>query len=332
MKRLLLILLPLLLILGGGLWWFLGRPPAVSVITATRGPAVEAVYATGTVEPKRWSALGSSELGRIVDYPATEGKAVAKGAALVRLDDETLRAELKAWEAQVVFLEKEVQRYAKLVAQDNVSRQTYERLQSDLDRAKAELNARQERIKDLTITAPYDAIVLRTEGEVGEVIKAGDPLVWIGQPAPFWITAEVDEEDIPRILPGQAVLITADAFPEVVFEGRVGEITPQGDPIDKQYRVRVLLPQDSPLLVGMTTEVNIIVRKDEEALLLPESAIAAGGVYIFADGKAQRRELQLGAYGREKVEVIGGLGEDEEVIDQPPADLADGAAVRRLSN
>ena len=327
MRRWLLIVLALLLLAAGVIaWWFL-RPPEVRTALVTRGPAVEAIYATGTVEPRRWAALASTEVGRIVFYPAVEGAAVTAGEVLLQLDDETLRAEHAELLARVDFLEQEVARYRKLLETQNVSQQTYQRVVSELAAARAAADARAQRLRDMTIVAPFDAVVLRKDREVGEVVKVGDTLLWVGQPAPYWITADVDEEDIPRVRRGQEVLLIADAFPERVLGGRVGEITPMGDAIDKQYRVRVELPDDSPLLIGMTAEVNIVVRRDDDALLVPEGAVRGGAVFLVEAGRLVRRDVTLGVFGAGAVEVLAGLAEGERVVIDLPAELSAGDAV-----
>ncbi|NIA68182.1 efflux RND transporter periplasmic adaptor subunit [Pelagibius litoralis] len=310
-------------------WWFVSAPPLVSLARPQRGPAVDAIYATGTVEPVRWAKIASTETGRILDYPATERRAVAKGDLLVHLDDAEAKADLREATARVAFLKGDLERYAALVERSTVSRQAYERVQSDLDQALAATAAARQRLADLTISAPLDGVVLRKDGEVGEVVQAGDVLLWIGQDRPYWITADVDEEDIPWVEPGQRSLIKADAFPKRALEGRVSEITPMGDSVNKQYRVRVLLPADSPLLIGMTTELNIIVRTEENALLIPEGAVAGNDfVWLFDDGKARRQVVELGIYGKGLVEVRGGLTDSDQLILDPPGDLQYGQTVR----
>ena len=311
-----------LALIGLAAWWFIAQPPLVQTALPTRGPAVDAIYATGTVEPVRWAKIASTETGRIIDYPAEEGKKVTVGEVLVHLDDARARAVLQELEARFAFLESDVKRYATLAERGTVSRQAYERVKSDLDQARAVVAAARQRLADMTITAPLDGVVLRKDGEVGEVVQADDILLWIGQERPYWITADVDEEDIPWVEPGQRALIKADAFPERVLEGTVSEITPMGDAINKQYRVRVLLPVDSPLMIGMTTEIN-------NALLIPEAAVAGDDfVWLVEDGAARGREVVLGIYGQGMVEVREGLEEADRLIVAPPADLQEGTAVR----
>ena len=332
MARLLLPPVALAVAVGAVLWWQLAAPPRVQVAMPKRGPAVEAIYATGTVEPVRWAQIAPTETGRIIDYPAVEGAKVQEGAILVRLDDRKARGTLDELQARIRFLEADLARYEALVRQSNVSRQEYERVKSELDRARALARVASRNLADLTIVAPLDGIVLRKDGEVGEVVQAGDVLLWVGSEPPYWITADVDEEDIPRVTPGQRALIKADAFPEDVLEGEVVEVTPKGDPINKQYRVRVLLPADSPLMIGMTTEVNIVTRAEERALLVPETALVGDTLWVVEQGAARRRKVRPGVYGVGEVEILEGLGEDESVLLDPPADLADGDPVRVRSD
>src|SRR5258705_3284498 len=68
-------------------WWLVALVPTVTVIAAARGTAVEIVYATGAVEPVRWARVASIIRDRIVKLCDCEGKVVAKGDVLARLDD-----------------------------------------------------------------------------------------------------------------------------------------------------------------------------------------------------------------------------------------------------
>ena len=108
----------------------------------------------------------------------------------------------------------------------------------------------------------------------------------------------------------------------------MGEITPKGDPVNKVYRVRIALPEDTPLRIGMSAEINIITQRRDGALLLPAGAIKDGAVWVARDGRAERRAVEVGVRGREQVEARAGLTEGETVILDPPADLSEGARVR----
>lgn len=323
-----LVLLAILILAGAGAWFLSRLPVAVAVAAPTMGPVVEAIYATGSVEPVTWVKVGPTIPGRIESLACVEGKTVQKGELLIGLENATETAKLAELNAMVRFRRQEVDRYGALLKRDVASRQAYERALSELDQGIAAVAAAQQEIEDTMIRAPMDGVVLRKEGEIGEVVKAGDALCWIGRPTPLRVTAEIDEEDAPRLVLGQRALITADAFPDRVIEGRVNEVTPMGDPVNKSYRARIGLPDDSGLLFGMTTEVNVIVRQTADSLLVPPDALKAGAVWEVVDGTAHRLPVTTGVYGDNYVEIRAGLKGDETLILNAPADLAEGDPVR----
>ncbi|MBI2978666.1 MAG: efflux RND transporter periplasmic adaptor subunit [Rhodospirillales bacterium] len=324
-----------------GLAWR-SSAPSVAVGAPKRGPAVEAVYATGVVEPVVWAKVASLVRGRIVSHCACEGRAVKAGDVLARLDEKEQAARVRELEARQTFLRQEQERYKKLVQSQTTSIKEYERTVSELaqnERTVSELAqnheaiaAARERLIDYTVRAPIDGVVLRRDGEIGEIAEVGQALFWVGQPAPLWITAEVDEEDIPRVKEGQRTLIKADAFPGRELAGRVERITPKGDPILKSYRVRVALPAETPLMIGMTTEINVVVREVKDTLLLPIDAIHGGFAFVLAGDRARAVKVTTGIRGQAFIQVTGGLNADARVILDAPPTLKDGERVRVRAN
>jgi RND family efflux transporter MFP subunit len=305
--------------------------PAVIAAPPTRGPAVKAVYATGNVEPVSWAKITPLVKGRIVDLCICEGKAVKKGAVLARLDDREERAALRELESRERFLADEVRRYKALIGKNFVSQQNYDRAASDHAMAQATVSQARKRLENMVLLSPMDGTVLRRDGELGEVAEPGQALFWVGKPKPLWIVAEVDEEDIPFVRLDQRTLIKADAFPAEVLSGTVTQITPKGDPVNKTYRVRVALPDDTPLLIGMTTEINIVVQEKADALLVPITALRGGQVWVMRDGRVHTQPVQPGIIGDKMVEITGGLGGEDLVVSDPPAGLKDGHRVRRAA-
>ena len=306
-------------------WWSV---PTVQVTTPKRGPAVQAVYATGAVEPVYWAQVSSTVVGRIMEIKFRDNDTVRKGDVLLRLDDREANANLAEKLARLEFLRKELERYAKLSERNFASQQAFQRAASEYSAAQAAIAAARQRLKDLTLLSPLDGQVLRQDGEIGEVVKAGEVLFWIGKCCPLRIEAEVDEEDIPLVKAGQLVLVRADAFPDKVFKATVSAITPKGDPINKNYRVRVTLGKETPLKIGMTTEVNIVISKAENALLVPFDAIRGGAVWVVNGGHAQRTPVKTGIVGDTMVQIVSGLKPMDRIIVNPPKGLADGDRVR----
>jgi len=345
MLRRLLLLLALVAAGGAGLWVWYGLPPSLATAPATTGPAVEAVYATGSVEPVQWARVGPATRARLTGVLVEEGARVTEGQPLARLDDRQARAMVEEAEARASFAEEDLVRTRTLVARDIAARATLERAERDARAARATADAARQRLEDYIVRAPNDGIVLRRDAEVGEVVDTPASLFWIGEPLPLRITAEVDEEDIARIALGQRVLLRADAFAGRVMTAQVAQITPKGDTSRKAYRVRLALPADTPLMIGMTVEANIVLRETTEAVLVPPNAVvlpAAGrgaatapgqlrrGIVWVAEGDhVRRREVEIGVQGARATEIRGGLAAGETVLLDPPPTLADGQAFRR---
>lgn len=313
---------------GAGVFAYFQSQTGVTVTRPVRGPAVEAVYATGEVEPVRWAKVGPKSTARIVEIRAREGDRVVRHQLLARLSDEEASARVDQLAAQEHLLRDEVTRLTPLLAKGYVGRQAYDRAVSDQRQARANLDAARHVLDDLHLRAPMDGVVLRRDGEPGETVTSSQVLFWIGETSPLRITAEVDEEDIPRVQAGQRVVIKADAFPAEALEGSVGEITPKGDPLNKSYRVRIGLPADTRLKIGMTTEINIIVRKTQNALLVPVSAVSNGAVWVVRNGTTERVSVKTGAADDQRIEITVGLGDHDDVIVTPPAGLKPGQTVR----
>jgi membrane fusion protein (multidrug efflux system) len=301
----------------GGVSWKILEPTKVKLVSPVRGPAVEAVYATGVVEPVHWVKVAPTLTARLIDILVKEGENVNQGQAIAKLDDGEARARLNELEARERFLSAELGRVKTLAAREFASSQSLDRARSDLIQTEAARAAAERRLMEYTLLAPISGQVLRRDGEPGEVIQIGQVLFTVGQKTPLRVTAEVDEEDITRVHIGQRVLLKADAFPGKSFEGSVSEITPKGDPLNKSYRVRIALPQDANLPIGMTVETNPIIRINPNALLIPASALTDGGVWLVREGKLKRQAIKTGAVGEAMVEVREGLTEQDQIVVSP---------------
>jgi membrane fusion protein, multidrug efflux system len=277
---------------AAGVYWFALRPPIVNVTTPSRGAAAEVVYATGVVEPRVWAKVTPLVRERIVELCNCEGKPVERGAVLARLDDREAQATLAELQARLRLATEELERLTALAGRNIASEQALSQASSEAARLEAMVAGQTARLESYVLTAPMRGVVLRQDGEVGEIAEPGSVLSWVGQPKPLLIVAEVNEEDIPRVEVGQRALLRADAFPDRSLDAVVDSITPKGDPVTKTYRVRLALPETTPLLIGMTIEVNVVVaspRTPCSCRRAPSRAIPS----TWSTGRARRTVAKL---------------------------------------
>ncbi len=272
--------------------------------------------------------LASIPLGVQATLDADEGSIVSKGQVLARLEDDDLRRAVDVTEAEARYAKAEFDRLGVLVERQVVTHSAYDRARADWEKARAAAARATAEAGFLKLIAPADGTVIRRDGEIGQLIAANQTVFWLRCCAPLRISAEVDEEDIGQVRPGQQVLIRADAFPGQTFHGEVQAITPKGDPVARSYRVRISLPTDTPLMIGMTTETNIVLRQSENALLVPAGAVHQDTAWRVEDGRLSPRHVTIGAKGATEVEIIEGLGEGDWIVAEPSASLKAGQQAR----
>jgi RND family efflux transporter MFP subunit len=309
-------------------WWLREGPVAVTLVTPTRGPAVEAIYATGSVEPTVSMPIAPRVAGRLASLNADEGTSVRKGQVLARLDDEDLKSTVEELTARAEFARSQHERTRNLVDRGFMSKAELDRTRADLSAAEASLKRAQTQRDFMALTAPADGTIIRRDGEVGQYIPVGQAVFYLSCCAPLRVTAEVDEEDIPRVHVGQKVVLRADAISGRVFDGEVSDITPRGDPVARSYRVRVKLADPGPFRVGMTVDANLVVAERDNALLVATTAIKDGAVWIVSDGRLHQQPVKTGVSGSGRTEIVGGLAPDAQVVENPTDQLREGRSVR----
>jgi RND family efflux transporter MFP subunit len=320
-----------ILVLGaaaGTAGYYLFKPPVVTVSLAAYAPVSEVVYGSGTVEPVRWAKVIPFTRRRIVELCRCEGQTVRQGQVLARQDDAEEQASLNELTARLDQLDRDLDRSDKDLAKGSVTKQQNEQLKTQIRELEFRVTAQKERINALVLKAPLDGMVLRRDGEVGEIAGPTDVLFWVGPPTPMQVVAEINEEEIPKIALGQKAFLRNEAFPDQSLSATVSAITPKGNPESKTFRVYLLLPRDTPLRIGMTVEVNIVFRENPDALVIPAEAIVDNAISIVNGDRTTHMRVSTGVHGSRLVEVVGGIAEGAMVVSPARTDLADGTAVR----
>jgi RND family efflux transporter MFP subunit len=154
------------------------------------------------------------------------------------------------------------------------------------------------------------------------------------------IEVDVNESYIGRVHEHQPVIATLDAYPDWQIPSHVRTIIPTADRQKATVKVRISFDKLDPrILPDMGVKVAFLdeqkpqdtKQKPEHAILLPKNAVRQSDgstiVYLFHDGKAERRAVRTGGTNGENTEIIAGLTDGDQVIIKGPADLHDGQSV-----
>ncbi len=292
-------------------------------------------------------------------HAAEQEARVARARAAVAANEASLaKAEAAVVRARILLAQREAanRRQQGLAQRDVTSIQRAEETQRDEDVARADLAVaeadvaviraqgmdaaaalRQEEtlLAHHRLIAPYDALVVARHAEAGTVVKAGDPVLTLIDPASIWIQAYVDEERAGQLSLGQPGTIRLRSQPAAEFHGTIGRIGIESDRVNEERRVW-LTCSDCPaeMFLGEQAEVRILTGTRASALMVPELAITGfdghrGTVWTVVDGRLTRAELTFGARDdRGRVEVIGGLPEGAMIVARVPKGAAEGRRAR----
>lgn len=313
---------------AGAVAWRRSGPVTVEVVQPTRGPAVDAIYATGTVEPTVMLPIAPRVAGRLTALNVDEGATVKQDQVLARLEAADLESTVDELEARARFARDQLRRTEELVKRGVAAAIDLDRARSEADAANASLKRARAQRDFTALTSPANGTIIRRDGEIGQYIPIGQPVFYLACCAPLRVTAEVDEEDIPRVHVDQPVVLRADALPGRTFDGAVAEVTPKGDPVARSYRVRIRVPNAEGLRVGMTVDANLVVSERQNALLVPTSAVTDGGVWTVADGRLRRQPIRVGVAGAARTEVLSGLADDALIVATPEDTFREGRRAR----
>src|SRR4029079_9642523 len=141
------------------------RPPLVTTSFASLAPVSEAVYGTGTVEPERWAKVVPLQRRRLIEICRCEGTSVLAGQILAKQDDAEERNQLQEMEINHEQLDRNLKR----ARDDKAPKADIEQRETALDQSRSRIAAQRARLDSLLLKAPMDGMVLRRDGEVGEI-------------------------------------------------------------------------------------------------------------------------------------------------------------------
>ena len=341
--------------------WFFTRPKPVDVVVkpVDRGIVERTVANTraGTVKACRRAKLSPSVGGQIATLNIHEGDTVKKGDLLLEIWNKDLVAEVQLAQSEAVAararakaacLKAEVSQreadrlvtlYDKKVASEEQTDKAVtvaKALKADCNAAKASVLMSEARIGVVKanlartrLIAPFDGIVAEINGELSEFVTpspigiATPPVVDLIDNTCFYITAPIDEVDVPKIAPGMTARVSLDAFGDRRFPGKVRRVAPYVLDREKQARtvdveVQFTMEEDiRKMLAGYSADVEIILDVRKNTLRIPTSAVMDGDrvfVYLPGDKKIKARDFKSGISNWYYTEVISGLKPDEMVV------------------
>ena len=198
-----------------------------------------------------------------------------------------------------------------------------------------EIDLRQKRMELLKtkIKAPFGGIITNIKVAPGEHISSGQELFTLVNIDRIQVHAKVLESEVGKMKVGREVDLKFSAYSDKIFKGRVRAISPIINPSDKTCNVIVDVGNpEEEIKPGMHAEVEIAAEIYEDRLLIPQDAVLSRSgrklAFVFIDGVAKWRYLEIGLENEDYAEVLDGIKEGDLVLIEGHFTLAHDAKVR----
>ncbi len=364
---------------------FRNQKPVVEVAAAAKpdaGGRQALLNASGYVTPRRRATIAAKITGRVTGVFFDEGTRVAEGQLLATLDDldvkrslDSAKADRDASRAAIADYEVQLKNAQILLHRAEQLQKAGVQTQEALDNAttgadslkakielanqqvaasEARIGVAQQAVDNCTIRAPFAGIVVSKDAQVGEMVSPNSAgggftrtgIATIVDMNSNEIEVDVNESYIARVVPGQQVTATLDAYPDWQIPSKVRTVIPTADRQKATVKVRIsFLKLDPRILPDMGVKVAFLEEekplpkgkaKDQEkapqaVAYIPKSAVrsdsSASFVYLVREGKVERRAVSLGKDRGTEVAVLSGIAPGDSLVVKGPEGLHDGDRV-----
>ena len=294
---------------------------------------VNAKYSySGTFEPNKETKISAELQGKINTLLVDVGSVVIKSQTLVLLDNSLLKLQVQTIDVQVEGLEADVKRFIILAKADAIQGVQLEKAELGLKSAKVQRAILLEQINKTTIKAPFQGVITAKLSEEGAFAAPGVPLLQITDITNLKFTVNVPENDLRQFKLNHSYTITADAYPEISFTGKVTMIGSKAN-MGSSFPIQFTLNNTSDLKIksGMFGKVNLENASQEMGIIIPASAMVGTAiqpqVYLIKNGKSIMQNITISKNIQNKVVVSSGLKEGDVIVTNGFINLYDGANI-----
>jgi RND family efflux transporter MFP subunit len=326
--------------------------PTVGVIKPAAEPASDELVLPAQLQAYVESAIYSRTNGYLLRWNKDIGSKVKKGELLAEIDTPEVDQELsqakaaqQQTEAQLQLAKSTAERWANLRKTDSVSQQEADQQASAYSQATANTAAAEANVRRLQqlesfkhVYSPISGVITRRNTDVGALITAGSSgtgkeLFDVAQVDPLRVFVSVPQTNAPSIRAGLPAHIELREYPGQKFSGKVVRTADSIDPATRTLLTEIDVPNpDGRLLPGSYAEVHFAVSVQITRLSIPVNAVlfrpeGPRVAVVGSDHKVHLKTISIGRDYGTKVEILGGLDPNDQIVVNPADSLEDGQQV-----
>ncbi len=321
------ILVLLLLILGRGIF-FKSQTATKQTATVSRGDVTEELTLSGKIDASERVTLQFLSPGKLTWIGVKEGDTVQKGQAIAKLDTIELNAayqkalsDLRSADATVNKIHDNLK--GKDGSESYTEVETRTAAEVAKDKAYENVQIARKELANSTIYSPIYGIVSEvTSPNPGVNVSTLDAKFQIVNPKTISFIVTADQTEVVKLHNNDRAEITLDSYPEEKITAYVTRIalTPKANETSTVYEIEMELattPSALTYRIGMTGDASFITQKKQNVLYVPLQFIKEDtkGKYLFVGPNSEKRYIQTGLEGEDRVEVTGSISEGEQIHD-----------------
>ncbi|MGC9372291.1 MAG: efflux RND transporter periplasmic adaptor subunit [Thermovirgaceae bacterium] len=308
--------------------------PAVALTRLKERTIEETTRFTAGVEPESKAAVVARVEGRtVLRVLVDEGDVVDAGDLMAVLDESVVNQQIAEARSAYGTAKADYERYKALYEDEVISRQRLDHARQAFVQARTAL----EQVRILegyhSIKAPVAGTVAQRNIDPGDTSSSRMAAFLIFQQERVKVYGGVTERAFTAIKKGQPATVTLDAIPDKKFEAAVSRVSPTLDPATRTGTVEVKLASEGVIKPGMFARVEIRLGERNVQVLAADAIERLAGTggyicYVLEGDRAVLRNIETGAARGEWVEIVSGLGPEDDVIATLSRKIVDGAKVR----
>ncbi|WP_101756967.1 efflux RND transporter periplasmic adaptor subunit [Oceanicoccus sp. KOV_DT_Chl] len=284
----------------------------------------------------------TSEVGGLIqEIYFASGIDVTEDQVLVQLDDTVEKANLRSYAAQLKLAKINFDRDKRLLSSNAISKTDFDTVEAKMIDAEAQVDRTKALIQQKKIRAPFSGRLGIRQLNVGDFVKTGDPLVTLQSLDYLHVDFYVPEQYFPKLVLGQRVHFTVQAFPDRIFDAKVSAINAKVDQNTRNIQVRATFNNDAQeLLPGMFTNIQVVLEQQKSLVTVPQTAISyslyGDSVFVVVEEssatgdvikRVDRRYIKILERRDQRVAIVDGLEAGELVVSSGDLKLNNGSKV-----
>ncbi len=259
----------------------------VKVIEIAQSQDTRTLTYAGSVRARVEMNLGFRINGKISERLVDVGNKVKSGDLLARIDSadyalsvRSAKASLDAAERQVETTELARNRAEQLFAKNVSSKSqleqatlSYDQAVATRDSARSALDQAKNQVSYTDLKSDQNGIVTAVNADVGQVVGSGTPVVTVAVDGEKEVLIAIPEVDITQFKPGKMVKASFWSDATLTLQGKVREVAGSADPQSRTFAVRVSLPNDPKVLLGMTANIEASADSVRQLVSIPLTAL-----------------------------------------------------------